>query len=430
MPAIAPGVSPDGVLQQVLLLTQACEMLQVQQAITNNLQLNLRNFEREANDHADCIQGLVDIGDGHARTIRRAQRELTQAETGAAFHRTALAAAQTRLTIGRNRLATLNAEVAELVRAAARQGRVIVLEVDLVGLQERLFGVDAAQADAAPLQTGQGAGQQTQAREGHAQQPQLKDGGDESAKRKPWNSSEAKALQARIKEVTSRERNFRNAALEVRSLAVNTYFELRTALDNHRADYRRMRDRHFAGEDPGFPGWLAAWTREDFDREHVREWMRLSEAISEVYKIMQRMMEIATRAGIEPLEWQETGFWQPGSMHYASSVEQAMIDAAPEEEVLTWDDGLAQNAGGLAGAVALRDARMASGYPVDWPHDEQVYQPAPELVPRDSASCVALEYEQERNDRYAGPRPQGWTLGAGMGRPEAKAGQHKLSHLF
>ena len=141
------------------------------------------------------------------------------------------------------------------------------------------------------------------------------------------------------------------------------------------------------------------------------------------------MIQIAGKAGNEPLEYQEADFWQPGSLNYSISAEQRMIDSVPAEEIYSWDDGVSFHVGGLVPAVALRNAQVRGQCAVEWPSDDQVFEPIEELEPGDSGSCVALEYEQARNARFAGPRPQGWAVSEEEHQLEPQRHRHVLSHF-
>lgn len=426
--------SLNAAFQNALLLERGLAMLEEQREIVGNLERNRESLDNQAVSLNEHVRRLVQSDTGHARTVRRIRRDLQQAQMGAAYHRTALEVAQLRLSTGESRLAEFQADAISAINVYLRHHGTVEPGVDDVVLQERLFGVRVELASAVP-DAARGRRPTRSMPSPNSKRCHVPQENNPFRRgKRPIRSKAAKALQGQVKDIVDSSRgrsrgDVKDATSKAREAAVDAYLDARASLDNHRDNYRQMRRQHVAGTNPGLPDWSAEWTREDFDVAHLAEWMRLSEALREVHALMRRMLQLATETGLEPLPHQEYGFWQPGSLGYSPSVEQAMIDNAPEAEILSWDDGVPMNQRGLVESIAIRDSRQTNGQSIDWPQDEQIFEPAPNLIPGDSASCVALEYEQERNETYAGPRPEGWNVTAQDRKPEPANNKQLMSHF-
>lgn len=215
-----------------------------------------------------------------------------------------------------------------------------------------------------------------------------------------------------------------------RGRRVEAFLEARSALEEHRKSHSRALAKYLSREDPGFAGWSPLWTRSEFEAAFLREGSRLTRTIAKAEERMEFWMKFACEAGLEPLGWQNRDFWQPNSGAYPPSVEEAMINNAPEREILRWDSGVPVDLAGFDASIARRFTEHPEAFRGDWPADEAVYFPTPDVGPSESASCAALPDESQRLDQYAGPKPQGWTLRNEVSRRRRGNGHHVLSHFF
>ena len=200
---------------------------------------------------------------------------------------------------------------------------------------------------------------------------------------------------------------------------LDDYRETQEQLNKLRSDYRRLRDMHSGGQDPGLPGWSAQWTREEFDIAHLRECMHISGLLVNRWSLFMKVMRTAAKNNVAPATWQDREFYQPGDFGYSTSEVQALVAGAPREEIGRWFMALPSDEEDLGGPAPISDAPYNPGayageHPPEWPGDQQaLFEGEPELEFWDSSSARAYPEDRSRVDFYGGGgKPLGWTWNA------------------
>ncbi|OQO03856.1 hypothetical protein B0A48_10497 [Cryoendolithus antarcticus] len=109
-----------------------------------------------------------------------------------------------------------------------------------------------------------------------------------------------------------------------------------TALWRHRETHTDQRLQHEAGNDPGIPGWDPTWPREIFDREHLREGIRLTREAKRLHELWRARPEEAQERGLGPFAAFQGEMFPHVAEGYTVSEENGMIEAAPRNGILAW----------------------------------------------------------------------------------------------
>nr|OQO25586.1 hypothetical protein B0A51_08179 [Rachicladosporium sp. CCFEE 5018] len=109
-----------------------------------------------------------------------------------------------------------------------------------------------------------------------------------------------------------------------------------TALWRHRETYMDQRLRHEAGNDPGIPDWDPTWPREIFDREHLREGIRLTREAKRLHELWRARLEEAQERGVGPFITFQGELFPHVAEGFAISEENGTMEAAPWNGILEW----------------------------------------------------------------------------------------------
>ncbi|KAK5123492.1 hypothetical protein LTR85_002530 [Meristemomyces frigidus] len=198
-----------------------------------------------------------------------------------------------------------------------------------------------------------------------------------------------------------------------------------------RDNYQTLLRQHEAGIDPGFGArWNSAWTREQFDVEHLARARRLTQKAVVTGKVLNDLLPIAKKLKLEPMDWQITQFPQ-GPRYYIESQENGMIARAPAAQIYRWASQLPSDPGDFGRPLLDIDpipVGDAGYHPVEYPDDMDVI-PDRDVEPWDSTTEIALKYTRPLIDAN---QPAGWPGRTATGDQKAEQDRSKmyLSHWF
>jgi len=113
-----------------------------------------------------------------------------------------------------------------------------------------------------------------------------------------------------------------------------------------RDGYPNLLQQHLAGLDPGFgeDRWNPAWTREEFDVQHLAQARRLTQKACVNEKALNKAFAICKNLGLEALEWQISQFSNQRH-YYTESQEAALIASPPAATIHEWGERLPASPG-------------------------------------------------------------------------------------
>ena len=186
----------------------------------------------------------------------------------------------------------------------------------------------------------------------------------------------------------------------------------------HWDHYHQMLWLHQQGKDPGLPNWSPTWRIADFDRGHLRCAMDLSTQLRQAQELLDSMIDLCAKAGIEALEWQDQDFPVNQAYNYTESQEQKLIDQAPRSSIERWRHETADHESLLQGQRSVIEShhnpRMYPGeHVIEWPSDVDL-EIGRDVQAFDSASCVAdenfvFDYRSRRIKQTQPIAPPSWT---------------------
>nr|OQO21940.1 hypothetical protein B0A51_10456 [Rachicladosporium sp. CCFEE 5018] len=103
-----------------------------------------------------------------------------------------------------------------------------------------------------------------------------------------------------------------------------------------RETYMDRRLRHEAGNDPGIPNWDPTWPREIFDREHLREGMRLTKNVKDLHDSWRARLEEAKTRGLGPFDEYQGEMFPHMAEGYTVSWENERKADAPRNGIMEW----------------------------------------------------------------------------------------------
>ncbi|KAK4549315.1 hypothetical protein LTR36_006312 [Oleoguttula mirabilis] len=187
------------------------------------------------------------------------------------------------------------------------------------------------------------------------------------------------------------------AIREGRQKAIDGYRAAQTAWKEWHGAYDKVLRHHKLRQGPDVKGWKHDCSRSGFEAQYLREGARLARRYGKREDHLYLVFNLAGRAGVEPLQWQDWGFPKDDPHYYTSAEETAMAAAAPFKRIYKWGEGLPDEAEGMAGSSAARNSASFGGdHGAEYPEDFGVGVERGEPEMWESLGMVAEHVRQRR----------------------------------